>query len=104
MHLSVDASNSRFPASGEQLFQGIVTSPKREEALILAKDRFFEYKPVWNGVNMTPDSNLRERTPQIIFDESLFHVVKISPHECHNGIMIIERKREIHSLLENAKN
>jgi hypothetical protein len=103
MHLSVDASNSRVPASGEQLFQGIVTSPKRKEALNLAKDRFIEYKTVRNGVNMTPDPSLHEHTPHIIFDESLFHVMKNSPHEYHNGIIILERKPAIHSLLEDAK-
>jgi hypothetical protein len=63
MHLSVGASNSRFPGSGKQLFQGAVTSQKREEALTLAKGRFIEYKTVWNGVSMTPHPNLRERTP-----------------------------------------
>jgi hypothetical protein len=49
------------------------------------------------------DSNLDERNTHIILDESMFHVVKNAPNEHSGGITILERKLEIHLLLENAK-
>jgi hypothetical protein len=49
------------------------------------------------------DSNLHEQTTHIILNESLFHVVKNAPNEYGSGIIILERKFEIHPLRENAK-
>jgi hypothetical protein len=46
---------------------------------------------------------MHERTPQIILDESLFHVVKSALNECGGGIIILERGLEIHPLLENTQ-
>jgi hypothetical protein len=49
------------------------------------------------------DTNLHESTTHILLDESLFRVVKNAPNEYGDGIIILERKIEIHPLLENAK-
>jgi hypothetical protein len=68
-HLSVDPAESRWPASGRQLFQGIITVSKRPETLTLAKRRFIEYKTVRNDINIIADPNLHECTPYIIRDK-----------------------------------
>jgi hypothetical protein len=102
-HRSVDPSKSHFPVSGRQLFQGIITSRKREEAVTLVKGRFIECKTERNDVNIISDSNLDERTTHIIFNETIFYAVKNAPNEHSGGIIILERKLEIHTLLENVK-
>jgi hypothetical protein len=103
MHLLVASSKSRFPASGRQLFQGIITSPKREEALNLVKRRFIKDKTVRNDVNIISDTNMHEQTTHIILDKSLFHVVKNRPHEYDGGVIIQAPKLGIHPFLENPK-
>jgi hypothetical protein len=102
-HLSVGPSQSRFPASSRQLFQGIISSPRHEEALTLAKRRFIEYQTVWNDLNLISDSSLHERTTHIILGESRFHVVKNAPNEYGSGIVILEWTPDLHLLLENTK-
>jgi hypothetical protein len=82
---------------------GVITSPKREEALTLAKDRLVEYKTVRSDANVISEPNLYERTPYITLDESLFHVVKNEPNEDSGGIIILERNLEIHTLLNTPK-
>jgi hypothetical protein len=67
----------------------MIKSAKREEALTLAKRRFIKYKTVLNDVNIISDRNLHEHTTHIIFDESLFHVVKNAPNEQAGGIIIL---------------
>jgi hypothetical protein len=102
-HLSVDPSKTRFPTSVRQLFPGIFTSPKRQEALTLANRRFVEYKTVRNDVNIISDPNLHERITHIILDESLFHVVKNAPNEYGGGIVILKRELELDPVLKNAR-
>jgi hypothetical protein len=85
------------------LFQGIITSPKPEEALTLAKGRFIEYKMVRNDANIKSDPNLHEGITRVILDESLFHVLKNAPNEYGGGIIIPEGKLEIHPLPDNPK-
>jgi hypothetical protein len=102
MHLPVDLSKLRFCPSSRRLFQRLITSPTREEALTLAKRRFIEYETVRNDINIIPDPNLYEGTTHIIFDESLFHIVKNVPNEFSGVIVILERNYEILPFLETA--
>jgi hypothetical protein len=81
MHLSIDPFESCWPAPGRQLFQGIIAGPKRQESLALAKPRFIEYKAVRNDINIIADPNLHQRTPYIIRDKSLLHVMENAPNE-----------------------
>jgi hypothetical protein len=102
-HLSIDPSESCRPASGRQLFQAIVTVPKLQEALTLAKRRFIEYKMVRNDINIIADSNLHERTPYIIRDKNRLHVMENAPNERRGGIITVHRKLGSHPLFEDTK-
>jgi hypothetical protein len=74
-HLWVEPFTPHFPASGRQLFQGMITLRKREEASTLAKRRFIKYQTVRNNINIISNPNLHERTMHIALDEKLFHAV-----------------------------
>jgi hypothetical protein len=77
--------------------------PKRQETLTLAKRRFIEYKTVQNDINIIADPNLHERTPYIIRDKSLLHVMENAPNERRGGIIIVHRMFVSHPLLEDTK-
>jgi pyrroline-5-carboxylate reductase len=85
------------------LFQGIITVPKRQEALTLAKRRFIKYKTVRNDVNITAGFNLRERTRYIIRGKSLLRVMENAPNERRGGVITVCRKLVNHPLLEDTK-
>jgi hypothetical protein len=69
----------------------------------LAKRRFIEYKTIWNGIKVTSDANLHERTPYIIRDNTLPHVMENPPNERHGKIITVHRKLGSRSLLEDTK-
>jgi hypothetical protein len=85
------------------LFQGVITVPKRQEALTLAKRRFIEYKTVRNDIKIRADPNLHERTPYIIRDKSLLHVIENAPNERGGGIITVHRMLVSHPLFEDTK-
>jgi hypothetical protein len=69
----------------------------------LAKRRFIEYKTVQNDIDIIADPNLYERTPCIIRDKSLFHVMENVPNERRGGIITVHRKLVSHPLFEDTK-
>jgi hypothetical protein len=77
--------------------------PKRQEALTLTKRRFIEYKTARNDIKIMADPNLHERTPYIIRDKSLLHVMENAPNERRGGIITVHRKLVSHPLLEDTK-
>jgi hypothetical protein len=76
---------------------------KRQEVLTLAKRRFIEYKTVRNDINILADLNLHERTPYIIRDKSLLHVMENAPNQRRGGIITVHQKLVSHPLLEDTK-
>jgi hypothetical protein len=77
--------------------------PKRQEALTLAKRRFIEYKTVRNDMNIIAYPNMHERTPHIIRDKSLLHLMENAPNEPRGGIITVRLKLVSRLLLEDTK-
>jgi hypothetical protein len=58
---------------------------------------------VGNDINIIADPNPHERTPYIIRDKSLLHVMENPPNERRGGIITVHRKLGSHPLLEDTK-